>query len=218
MKLPAYNHQGKALEAWSLTLPLGEVKQSLLAQALRVYQSNSHQGGSRVKSRGEVQGSTRKIYRQKGTGRARHGARSAPIFVGGGVSHGPTGLRAQNLVLPKKMRRQALATALTLKFENRAIAGLETVDKLDSKTAAAANLLGKIAGHPQHKTLVISGAKPANFFRAARNLQGVTFKSASLVNAYDLVAADFVLVTKDALDPLLTRLANKAYKSTNPNT
>src|SRR3989344_3759198 len=92
----------------------------LLAQAIRVYEARLHPGLAKVKTRGEVIASTRKIYRQKGTGGARHGAKSAPIFVGGGVTHGPKGLK-RILTLPAKMRKKALGTALSLKAKEEKV-------------------------------------------------------------------------------------------------
>lgn len=220
MKLQAYDHTGKKLESWTVPAGLGKANLALLKQAIRVYQTNSHQGGSKVKTRGEVQGSTRKIYRQKGTGNARHGARYAPVFVGGGVAHGPTGVRAGNLVLPKKMRRAALSTALVVKLDGSELAGLQGASKLTAKSASAAELLGKITGRPGRRTLVVTKGKTEPFYRAARNLQGVNFKRADLISAYDLVAADFVLVTRPALTALVARAqgqsepASKSQKST----
>lgn len=205
MKLPVYDSTGKKLDNWTIRESLGEINQILLAQAIRIYQSNSHQGGSKVKTRGEVVGSTRKIYRQKGTGNARHGARYAPIFVGGGIAHGPKGLRAANLVLPKQMRKAALRSALAVKLGESSMAGLSGASKLTGKTATVTSLLNTIAGHPKHKTLVVTNNRLDGFYRAAHNLQGVSFKRAGLVSAYDLVAADFIVITKPALTTLVAR-------------
>jgi len=206
MQIQVFDTTGKKQTPWTLDeKALGKVNNSLLAQALRVYEDNSHQGGSQVKTRGEVVGSTRKIYRQKGTGRARHGARYAPIFVGGGIAHGPTGLRATNLVLPKKMRRGALKSAILLKLQQQEIAGLFKLTTLDGKTSSALSLLSQIAGHPKKTTLIITEDKVNKLYQAVSNLQGISVRRSSLVNAYDLVRADFVVLTKKALDSLLAR-------------
>src|SRR5260221_7335072 len=87
---------------------------STVAQAVRVYLGNQRQGTAKVKTRGEVERTKKKWYKQKGTGGARHGARSAPIFVGGGVSHGPTGTTDWSLKMSKPMRKVALRTALSM--------------------------------------------------------------------------------------------------------
>src|SRR3989344_7204583 len=114
LTVPVYEISGK--EKGSLSLPKEafsvDVNKALLAQAVRVYQSNQRQGTASTKTRGEVVGSTRKIYRQKGTGRARHGDIKAPIFVGGGVAHGPKSANYRKSI-SQKMRRIALLGALS---------------------------------------------------------------------------------------------------------
>lgn len=210
MQITVFDATGKKKTPWSLDEKvLGKPNDSLLAQALRIYETNSHQGGSRVKTRGEVAGSTRKIYRQKGTGRARHGARYAPIFVGGGVAHGPTGLRAKNLNLPKKMRRHALRVALLTKVKDATIFGLADPDKSDGRTSTLANFLGSALSHPQKRVLIITDSVIPAFHRALSNLQRVSLKNAELVNAMDLVMADAVLLTKTSLDSLVARATNQ---------
>lgn len=207
MKIKSYDITGKPLTAWEInTKILGKVNNELLAQALRVYEWNSHQKTHKVKSRGEVVGSTKKIYRQKGTGRARHGARYAPIFVGGGVAHGPRGERPANLTLSKIMKKGALKSALLLKTESNAIAGLEKVGKADGKTNSAAKLLALIANHPKNKVIVVTAQKTTAFYRGLCNLQGVKTRRADLLNAYDLVAADYVIFTKKGLARLMERI------------
>ena len=210
MKLSAYNIKGVKLADWTLKpADLGEPNDSLLAQALRIYQVNSHQNTSRVKTRGEVVGSTRKIYPQKGSGNARHGSRYAPIFVGGGVAHGPKGIRAQALSLPKKMRRLALKSALAYKLKETALAGLINPDEITGKTSATTSLFAKIANHPKNKTLVIIHNNNDKLYRSLSNLQRITLKRDNLVNAFDLVSADFVVVTKESLAALVARANNK---------
>src|SRR5579885_383385 len=112
-----------------------KVNKQLLAQAVRVYLANKRQGTVSTKTRGEVDGSTRKIYRQKGTGRARHGSVRAPIFVHGGVVHGPKP-RDYSLNLPKKMRRKALFSALSAKLQDGQIKVVAGFEKLEPKTKA----------------------------------------------------------------------------------
>lgn len=215
MKLKAFNTKGVKQVDWTPSVAdLGKPNDTLLAQAIRIYQVNSHQGGSKVKTRGEVVGSTRKIYRQKGTGNARHGARYAPIFVGGGIAHGPKGIRAKNLILPKKMRRQALKSALAHKFADQSIVGLSGVDKLDGKTSSVTSLFAKIAGHPKNKTLIITHDHNVPLYRSISNLQKIELKNDTLVNALDLVRADFIVITKPALTSLLARATNSKELTT----
>lgn len=208
LNVPVYDPHGKKQEPWTVDLALlGVARPALLAQALRVYSSNRHQKTSQVKTRGEVVGSTRKIYRQKGTGNARHGAKYAPIFVGGGIAHGPTGVRPHNLVLPKSMRRRALAAALHAKLTNDAVAGLSAVTKVSGKTAHVAALLHTIASHPEHSVLILTKDRAPSLYLSVQNLQGVVVKRADLINAFDLISADHLILTKPALDLILSRIA-----------
>lgn len=206
MKINVYSISGKPQDSWDLDLKvLGKASPALLAQALRVYTSNSHQGTSSVKTRGEVIGSTKKIYRQKGTGNARHGAKYAPVFVGGGIAHGPKSLRPENLRLSKAMRRRSLASAILVKLGEKSVSGLSGLKKANGKTSAAATLLATIAGHPKNKVLLITKNAQPLLFRMVRSLQGVTIKRSSLINAYDLIASDHIVTTKSAYDALVAR-------------
>lgn len=211
MQIPVYDMTGKKIESgWTLDAKLfGAENVALLAQATRVYEGNAHQKTHKVKTRGEVDGSTRKIYRQKGTGNARHGARYAPIFVGGGIAHGPSGVRPENLVLPRGMRRRAFAVALAEKLEGKAVSGVTGVGHADGKTSSAARLLSAVANHPKAKVLVITAGRADLLYRSVVNLQGATMKRASLVNAYDVVSADHVVATKKALDEIVARVKGK---------
>ncbi len=173
----------------------------LLAQAIRVYEAKSHPALSKTKSRGEVALSKRKIWRQKGTGRARHGARSAPIFVGGGKAHGPKGVK-RKLVLPKKMRQKALKVALTLKAKDNELMFLDGISLL-KKTKDAAALLDKIAGKEKFKktkryTLALS-EKNSNAKLALRNLKNVDVVRFSDLNAYTVYFGGVLVIDKEAL-------------------
>jgi large subunit ribosomal protein L4 len=211
MKIMVYTLKGTESTAWDLNdKVLGKASPALLSQALRVYQSNAHQGTSAVKTRGEVNGSTRKIYRQKGTGNARHGAKYAPVFVGGGIAHGPKSIRPQNLRLPKAMRRRALATAMLLKLNEKSLTGLLGVSKATGKTSSAVKLLSSITNHPNNKVLIVTKNLAPKLFLMVRSLQGVTMKLAAQVSAYDLVANDAVLLTRPALDALVARTQKPA--------
>lgn len=216
MQIPVYSLNGKELESWNVaTKSFGAENEILLAQAVRIYTSNSHQKTSKVKTRGEVAGSTRKIYRQKGTGNARHGAKYAPIFVGGGIAHGPTGLRPDNLILPKAMRRSALAAAMQLKLSDKAITGISGLKNFTGKTSDAAKLLTVTTAHPSKSVLVVTASRANSLYHSLRNLQGVSMKRASLVNAYDLVATEHLLITKQALE-VITKRTHKPAKVQTP--
>ena len=207
MKLNLYDTSGKKLTPLELKgKDFGAVNENLLAQALRIYEFNSHQKTSKVKNRSEVIGSRRKIYRQKGTGNARHGDKYAPIFVGGGIAHGPDGIRPKNLSLPKKMKKKALSSALSIKLKENALSILSLSPKLSSKTKDAAKLFSKIASHPKNKTLVLTSKRQNALYQASGNLQKITFKRASLVNARDIVRHDHIVFTEKALEEVSSRI------------
>ena len=180
-----------------ITLPVelfgAKINKQLLAQAVRVYLANQRAGGASTKTRGQVEGSTRKIYRQKGTGRARHGAIRAPIFVGGGIVFGPKP-RDFRLSLPQKMRRAALASALTSKLTDVIIVdGLGEIEK----TKGMASALSSVGA--TGKTLLVT-SKGGN--RAARNIAQVDVKPANMLNAYGVLSHQKLVFTKDVIKNL----------------
>lgn len=168
---------------------------TLLAQAIRVYEDRLHIGSSKTKTRSEVSASTAKIWRQKGTGRARHGARSAPIFVGGGKAHGPTGV-TKVLSLPTKMRRKALRVALSIKASQDKVAVVESISKI-KKTKAAQKLIDKVLGKkPQKVTVVLSGGnrEAGKVFRNIERVFVVSFKN---LNTYDVFYGGLLVFDKE---------------------
>jgi large subunit ribosomal protein L4 len=207
MNIPVFDIKGKKLGPWKLEDSVfGKENAAILTQAIRVYTSNSHQKTHKVLTRGEVTGSTRKIYRQKGTGNARHGAKYAPIFVGGGIAHGPTGIRPENMILPKNMRRRALAAAMAAKLVNGSVSGISGLKDFTGKTSGAIELLSAVATHPKNSVLIVTDGKASSLYLSVSNLQGVSMKRASLVNAYDLVATSHLIVTKKALSTITARV------------
>lgn len=195
---------GKA--AGKLTLPVeifGEaVNKQLLAQAVRVYRANKRQGNASTKTRGEVDGSTRKIYRQKGTGRARHGSLRAPIFVKGGIVFGPRP-HDFGLEMPKKMRRKALLSALSAKFADGQIIVLSDITKLEPKTKQMVSVLTNIqVAEEKRRVLFVTDAEKENVKRAASNLQGLTVTIATRLNAYDVINTKQLLLTKDTVEAM----------------
>jgi len=179
-----------------------KVNNILMAQAVRIFLANQRLGTSSTKTRGEVQGSTRKIYRQKGTGRARHGSLRAPIFVHGGVAFGPHP-RDLTLAFPKKMKRAALFSALTSKFKNGEVTFITGVDSITPKTKAFVQSLKQLNLDSEKRNilLVISSAKGTErLVRAARNVEGITFRPASSLNTYDILNTRKIVVVKDALE------------------
>ena len=199
-KLDVYSVKGVKKEAVNLPKDFIEKENpALLAQAIRVYEGRYHPGFSKVKTRGEVVASKRKIYRQKGTGRARHGALSAPIFVGGGKAHGPKGMK-RKLELPKKMRRKAVNVALGLKVKN---GDLLVVDGFSSlkKTKEAQKLVDKIFKSTKKRGRVSFVLSEKNFaaVRAIRNLPNAEAISFPNLNAYQVFYGGGLILDKEIL-------------------
>lgn len=198
-----YDVKGKAVGR--ITLPSEifglEENKSIIAQAVRVYRANQRTGTASVKTRGEVQGSTRKIYRQKGTGRARHGGIRAPIFVHGGIAHGPKP-RDFSLTFPQKMRRVALYSALSGKLRDGEIKVLD-LEKISPKTKIMANALRAL--EVKGKTLLVTpgGSKEyGNVYKASRNLKDMRILPAVTLNTYDVLDNQSILLMKEAVDAL----------------
>lgn len=188
-----------------------EVNKRLLAQALRVYLNNQKSHFASTKTRGEVEGSTRKIYRQKGTGGARHGAVRAPIFVGGGVALGPK-FRDMNLELPKKMKKAALMNMLSQKAKDAGVSVLDSLEKASGKTQEMAKFVKKLG---VKNILIVSGEtlEELNKARLAlKNLQNAELKRAEEINVYDVVRYESIVLTKKAVENLEKRLLGEETK------
>jgi large subunit ribosomal protein L4 len=185
------------------------VNKVLLAQAVRVYLANQRQGNASTKTRGEVDGSTRKIYRQKGTGRARHGSVRAPIFVKGGIVFGPKP-RDYSLALPQKMKRKALFSALSAKVKDNEITVIDGLTGIKPKSKVFAEMLKKlgVADKKQHLLFVTSGDVSA-VIRAGRNVPGVYFLPSKQVNTYEVLAAKRLIVMKDAVSEMSSHFLKK---------
>ncbi len=194
-----------------MTLPaevFGEkMNKQLIAQAVRVYLANQRAGGAATKSRGMVEGSTRKIYRQKGTGRARHGNIRAPIFVGGGITFGPVP-HDFSMKMPEKMRRMALACALTSQYESGNVVFVDGLASLKPKTKYMARTLSLLTGSVP--TLLVVGPETGHVTRTARNIANVTIVSAQSINTYDVVSHNKVVFMKDGVQvvkDIITKIA-----------
>jgi len=206
----------KGLSADTITLPKeifdAKVNNPLMAQAVRVYLANQRRGTVKTKSRGEVKISTRKIYRQKGTGRARHGAASAPIFVGGGVAFGPR-QRDYSLSLNQKMKKAALFSALTTKLNSGEIKIVKGFEKLEPKTKLMAGAFNSLAlGEKKMKVLFVT-PKPTKDFegvvKSARNIKGVSILAANLLNTYEVLKSKNIVLMKESVDSLVETFLKK---------
>lgn len=203
-----YNLKGEALK--DTTLPEGvfgvKVKPILLAQAVRIYLANQRSASATTKTRGDVSKTTAKMFKQKGTGRARHGSYAAPIFVGGGISHGPTGEQNYHLNFSGTMKRQALLGALSVKAAKGEIQIISGAADATGKTQESAQLWTKLDN--KGKVLVVTSKELANFNRATRNLDRVQMAHANQINTYEILAHKHLILTKEAVAELQKHYAN----------
>ncbi len=212
LKIDVYDMKGKVIE--NITLPReifgAKVNRPLLAQAVHVYQVNQRQGNAQAKTRGQVKGSTKKMGRQKGSGRARHGSITAPIYVGGGKAHGPQP-KDWHLDLPKKMRRLALFSALSGKLQANEVRILSGLTKLEPKTKDASKVL--ITHYATDKKLpsilVVVPAKTDNIERALHNIPRVSVEIASQLHPYNVIQAKQVLLMKESIEALESTFIKK---------
>ncbi len=179
-----------------------EPRVDILHRVVRWQRNNAQAGTHKVKTRSEVSYSTKKIYRQKGTGGARHGARSAPIFRGGGVYKGPTP-RSHGHDLPKKVRALGLKHALSAKAKAGELVVIDAAVS-DGKTGALAKAVANLGWK---RTLIIDGAAiNENFAQAARNIEGLDILPTMGANVFDILKRDTLVITKAGLEALEARL------------
>ncbi|PZX39463.1 large subunit ribosomal protein L4 [Roseinatronobacter thiooxidans] len=181
-----------------------EPRADILHRVVRWQRAKAQAGTHKVKTRSETSYSTKKIYRQKGTGGARHGDRNAPIFRKGGVYKGPTP-RSHAFDLPKKVRALGLRMALSAKAGSGKLIVLDTTEMAEAKTSVLAKAAKELGWK---KALIIDGAEVnENFARAARNLEGVDVLSSMGANVYDILRRDTLVITRAGLEALEARLA-----------
>lgn len=205
MKLKVYTADGsKVTEKELANFPVfeGDKGVQALKDVLVAYHSNQRQGNAKAKTRAEVQGSGKKIYRQKGTGNARHGDRQAPIYVGGGVAHGPK-LRDWTKIVPKKVRRLAFQRAIFDRASEGAISLIEKFELDQPKSKAFNNILKNI--QPTGNVLIVDQSFQENTILAARNIERVEIREADSLNAWDLVRYQTILVSERGMEHILNR-------------
>lgn len=173
-----------------------EPNETAMHQALVRQQANARLGTHSTKTRGEVRGTTAKWYRQKGTGRARHGDRKAPIFVGGGQAHKPKP-RDYSQKMPRKMRRLALRSALSAKAAAEQIIVLDALAFGEPKTALMVQLLKNL--EVTGSAVVLVPERNENVEKSANNLQDVKILRANYLNIRDLLGHNYVIIPRESV-------------------
>src|SRR6185503_4614728 len=185
-----------------------ELNESLIHAAVRNYQANGRQGTSATKTRGNVSGSGRKLWKQKGTGRARIASLRSPLWKGGGNVHGPQP-RDWSYQLPKKMRRGALRSALSERLREGNLIVIEEFGLAAPKTKefiGAIGTLGLIEKDKQAKTLIVDSLDNANLILSSRNVKKTKVTNSFGLNIYDLVYHEKLVISKAAIEELNTLL------------
>ena len=182
-----------------------KVNKNLLLQYIRVFLSNRRQGTSSTKTRGEVSGGGKKPWRQKGTGRARHGSIRSPIWVGGGISHGPKPV-SWALSLPKKMRKLSMISALSSKTQSKDLKVIEDFNFDSPKTKQMEDFINKLS--LSNRTLIILASNNLHTRKSTQNIKSISTSLVENVNPYEIINAKNLLIEKSAVEIL-----NNKYKT-----
>ncbi|HEX7900479.1 MAG TPA: 50S ribosomal protein L4 [Planctomycetota bacterium] len=202
--LPLYSKDGKSAGTVKVDEKLfGDlVRKKLLKQVVVIHEANQREGNAHTKTRGEVEGSTKKLWPQKHTGRARMGTKRSPIWVKGGIVFGPR-RRDYRMVITDSMRRAALDSALLGKILDKEVSVVETLSFEKPKTKAMSGLIKSIG--LKRSVLLAVGNKPEpNVWLSSRNIQALSVRPVRELNAYDIIKHKDLLLTKDALDALVS--------------
>lgn len=198
MQVPVYNLAGEAVrhieisdQVFAVPFNEGVVHQAVVAQ-----RANARQGTSATKTRGMVSGSTRKLFRQKGTGYARAGSRKSPLRRGGGITFGPHP-RSYRQALPTKMRRLALKCVLSAKAGDGELKVLEELRFEEPKTKRMAQVLAALGAGSS--VLIVTDVPETAVIKSARNLPGIKTMTANLMNVLDILSYKMLLMTEAAV-------------------
>jgi large subunit ribosomal protein L4 len=212
MKVSVYNVKSEKISDLTLDPVFFESNASpkLIQLAIRVYLANQRKSHASAKERSEVSGTTKKMWAQKGTGRARHGSDKAPQFVGGGKAHGPSSDRDYSLTLNKKMRTAALKAILTKIAQNKTIIVVDDLSKIEPKTKIAWDFMDKLEKQEDllaksRKIGIITSVPSGNIKRAFGNIPGFSVMNLSSLNVYNLSNQNFLVFTKKAITNLTAK-------------
>jgi len=193
MQVPVYGLSGEVVDNIEISDRVFDVpfNEAVVHQAVVRQRANARQGTSSTKTRGEVTGSTRKLYRQKGTGYARAGSAKSPLRRGGGIMFGPKP-RNYRQAMPKKMRRLALRCALSAKVRDGELAVLESLTFEEPKSSQMERILDALK--VDSTALVVTSEAKENVVKSARNLPGIETRPADLLNVVDVLSSKVLLM------------------------
>jgi len=205
-KAPLFSSTGEKLGMIELPVEIfgHKPKSHVLWEAVRMYLSNMRKGTNKTKTRGEIRGSGAKIWPQKGVGRARHGDRYAPIFIGGSKAHGPK-IRDYRYSIPKKVKKLAFQYALSDRARYSRVLVFKEFTFEEPKTKKMVELLKKI-GVDSKKVLILPHIYEKNLFLSGRNIPDLTLKTAKDANAYDVLQAEYLILDEKGIEVIKERL------------
>ena len=215
MKIELKNTSGKSVGSIDLddSVFAAEVHEHLLWEVVKWQLAKRRAGTASTKRFGEVRGSGKKIWKQKGTGQARHGARKAPLFVGGGSVKGPKP-RDYGYVLPRKAKKAALRAALSLRASEQKLVVLDQF-ATDGKTKSVVTALAALGVASQRektgKALIVDAKTNANLVRGARNLPASQWLAPEGLNVYDILRHDTLILTQAAAHQVTAALKEDAH-------
>jgi len=199
MQAKLYTAEGK--QKGTIDLPASvfgvEINKALLHQVLVLFQANQRQGTSMTKDRSNVSGGGKKPWKQKGTGHARSGSNTSPVWVRGGKAHGPDP-RNYHTNIPRKMRTAALASALSSRAQEEKILVIDNLELNAPKTKSIANLLNALSIDGKRSLLVID-PKQKNVYLSGRNVRALSIKSLAEINALDVARNDNIIFGRENL-------------------
>ncbi len=173
-----------------------EVNENLLFEVSQMHASNRRKGTASTKTRSEIRGGGRKPWRQKGTGRARHGTIRSPLWAGGGVVFGPKP-RSYRYQLPRKMRRAAMRSALTSKLRSQELTVLNDLKLEEPKTRMINEILNNLDA--RGRVLLVTAGADENVYKSSRNIPRVNSAVANQINVYDVLNSDCIILTREAV-------------------
>jgi len=218
MKYLVYNQEGKEEGSVSLPKHIFELKMNtdLVHQVSNSQRANRRILRAHTKTRGEVSGGGKKPWRQKGTGRARHGSTRSPIWVGGGAAFGPRKEKIYKKRIPKKIRRKALFMVLSNKAEGKEMIILDKLEIKEAKTKMAKGVIdklrAKVKGFGKGSILFALAKEDKNVFLATRNIPKVSIIQASDLNALDLLSFKYLILLKDSIKVIEGTFSKKKEK------
>ena len=206
LEVPVYNTQGQKVDTLKVDEAIfgGTVNVDLLKQAIVAFHANKRQGTVKTRTRAEVEGSSRKLYRQKGTGNARRGNIRTNVMRGGGVAFGKRP-HSHRKDMPKKMRRKALGCAILAKIMGNDLLVLQGLKVETPKTKPMAEMIQKL--NINRSCLLTLADRDKNVYLSARNLPDITVRIAAELNAFDVATRQKMVVTSEAMQALMTKEA-----------